>query len=42
MAVMAESRARVSKEAGARVVAGYDHYRAFVSDDIWTGVDFPK
>lgn len=42
MAMRAEARAAVSKEQEANIVAGYDKYRSFVSDQIWTTVDFPK
>ena len=41
-AMLAESRAAMSKEDSDKQIAGYDKYRTFVSDDIWTGVDYPK
>jgi hypothetical protein len=41
-AMLAESRAAMSKEEGDKRVAEYDKYRTFVSDEIWTGVEFPK
>jgi hypothetical protein len=41
-AMMAEARAAVSKDKEDAIVAGYDKYRTFVSDEIWTGVDYPK
>ncbi|MGH7024639.1 MAG: hypothetical protein ACREEB_13770 [Caulobacteraceae bacterium] len=42
LAMMAEGRAAVSKDKEAAITAGYDKYRTFVSDEIWTSVDFPK
>jgi hypothetical protein len=41
-AIQAEGYAALSKEEGAKMVTGYDKYRTFVSDEIWTGVDYPK
>jgi hypothetical protein len=41
-AMMAESRAAVSKDQESKIVEGYDKYRTFVSDEIWTSVDFKK
>ena len=41
-AMMAEARAAVPKDKEDSIVAGYDKYRTFVSDEIWTGVDYPK
>ncbi len=42
MAMQAEALAQVSKEAGEKAVAGFDKYRTFVSDEIWTDVEFAK
>jgi hypothetical protein len=41
-AIQKESFARVSKETNQAAVAGYDKYRTFVSDEIWTSVEFAK
>jgi hypothetical protein len=41
-AIEKEALAKTSKEALDATVAGYDKYRTFVSDDIWTTVEFPK
>jgi hypothetical protein len=41
-AMMAEGRAMVSKEQETAIVSGYDKYRTFVSDEMWTAVDFAK
>ena len=41
-AIQKESLAHMSKEAAEAQVAGYDKYRTFVSDDVWTTVEFPK
>jgi hypothetical protein len=41
-AIEAEGYAALSKEEGEKMVAGYDKYRTFVSDELWTGVDYPK
>jgi hypothetical protein len=38
----AEALARMSQEESDKMVAGYDKYRTFVSDDIWRPVEFPK
>lgn len=37
-----EALAKASKETVDKAVAEYDKYRTFVSDDIWTGVEFVK
>jgi hypothetical protein len=41
-AMMAEARAAVPKDKEDAIVAGYDKYRTFVSDELWTYVDFAK
>ncbi|HEY5290325.1 MAG TPA: hypothetical protein VIJ59_09840 [Caulobacteraceae bacterium] len=41
-AMLAEARSHVSKDQETTIVSGYDKYRTFVSDDIWTAVDFKK
>jgi hypothetical protein len=41
-AIEAENYAAVSKEKGKEMVAGYEKYRTFVSDEIYTDVTFPK
>ncbi|HWD67850.1 MAG TPA: hypothetical protein VG227_07815 [Caulobacteraceae bacterium] len=41
-AMMAEARAAVPKDKEDTIVAGYDKYRTFVSDELWTYVDFSK
>ena len=41
-ALLAESKAQMSKEAGEKLTNGFDKYRSFSSDDIWTGIDYPK
>jgi len=40
--MMKEGRAMVSKEQQERQTAGYDKYRTFVSDDFYSGIDYPK
>jgi len=42
LAMEKEARAAVSKDDESKIVAGYDKYRTFVSDEIWTAVEFPK
>jgi hypothetical protein len=42
MALLAESKALEPKEKSDSRIAGYEKYRTFVSDDIWTSVDFVK
>ena len=42
MALLAEGRAQMSKEAGEKLTNGFDRYRSFSSDEIWTGIDYPK
>ena len=42
MALMAEGRAQMSKEAGEKLTNGFDKYRSFSSDEIWTGIEYPK
>lgn len=37
-----DALARMSKEEGEKMVAGYDKYRTFESDEFWTPVEFPK
>ena len=39
-AMMAEARAMTPKDKEDAIVAGYDKYRTFVSDEFWTDVDF--
>jgi hypothetical protein len=41
-AIEREAQAKVSKETVEKAVAEYDKYRTFVSDEIWTGVEFVK
>lgn len=41
-AIQKEAFAKVSKEAGEAAVSGYDKYRTFVSDEIWTSVQMAK
>ncbi len=41
-AMLAEGRKQMSDDEGRKMVEGYDKYRTFVSDDIYTGVEFPK
>lgn len=41
-AMEAEALAATPKDKEDAIVAGYDKYRTFVSDEIWTGVEFPK
>jgi hypothetical protein len=41
-AIEAENYAALSKEEGEKMVSGYDKYRTFVSDELWTGVEYPK
>jgi hypothetical protein len=41
-AIEAENYAAVSKDEGQKMVAGYEKYRTFVSDELWTGVEYPK
>ena len=41
-AMKAAMLAKMSKEQGEKMVSGYDQYRTFVSDELWSGVDFPK
>jgi hypothetical protein len=38
----ADALSRMSKEEGEKMVAGYDKYRSFESDEIWRPVEFPK
>lgn len=42
MAIRKEALAAMPKEKSDAVIAGFDKYRTFVSDDFWTAVDFPK
>lgn len=42
LAMLAEGRKQMSDADAQKMVEGYDKYRTFVSDDIYTGVDFPK
>jgi opacity protein-like surface antigen len=39
---MAAMKAFSSKEKQAAIVAGYNEYRKFVSDEFWTDISFPK
>ncbi|HEY1448874.1 MAG TPA: hypothetical protein VGF33_10075 [Caulobacteraceae bacterium] len=41
-AMIAEGKAIEPKEKSDARIAGYEKYRTFVSDEIWTGVEFPK
>ncbi len=41
-AIEKEEYATLSKDAGAKAVAGYEKYRTFVSDDFYYAIDFPK
>jgi hypothetical protein len=41
-AIDKETSAKVSKDDDKKAVAEYDKYRTFVSDEIWTSVDFGK
>ncbi len=41
-AMMKEGRAMVSKEQQQKQTDGYDKYRTFVSDDFYSGIDYPK
>jgi hypothetical protein len=41
-AIEREGLAKISKEAVEKAVGEYDKYRTFVSDEIWTGVEFVK
>jgi hypothetical protein len=41
-AMLAEGRKQMSDAEGQKMIEGYDKYRTFVSDDIYTGVEFPK
>jgi hypothetical protein len=42
MAMLAEGRAMEPKDKSDARIAGFEKYRTFVSDDVWTSVDFPK
>jgi hypothetical protein len=35
-----ESLARMSKEEGATMTNGFDKYRSFLNETMWTGIDF--
>ena len=37
-----EGLAQASKESVDKAIANYDKYRTFVSDEIWTGIEFIK
>jgi hypothetical protein len=41
-AIDKETTAKVSRDDDKKAVAEYDKYRTFVSDEIWTAVDFGK
>jgi len=41
-AMIAEGRKQMSDADGRKMIEGYDKYRTFVSDDIYTEVDFAK
>jgi hypothetical protein len=42
MAVQKEIEAQMSKDASAKMTSGFDKYRTFESDDIWTEVNMSK
>ena len=41
-AIDREIKARMSKEESDKVIAGYDKYRSFEADEMWTEVDMSK
>jgi hypothetical protein len=41
-AMIAEGRQSMSDADARKMTDGYDKYREFVSDDIWTAVEYPK
>jgi hypothetical protein len=41
-AMIAEARKQMSDADARKMTDGYDKYREFVSDDIWTAVEYPK
>ena len=41
-AIQKEALAQMSKEAGAKLTGGFDKYRTFVSDEMWTEVKMAK
>jgi len=40
MEMQKESLARMSKEEGATMTNGFDKYRSFLNETMWTGIDF--
>jgi hypothetical protein len=42
MALLAEAKAFEPKDKSDARIAGYEKYRTFVSDDLWTSVEFTK
>ena len=41
-AILQENLAVLSKEKGLALTNGFDKYRTFVSDDFYSGIDYPK
>lgn len=41
-AIEKETEAKVSRDTSDKAIAGYDKYRTFVSDEIWTEAQFTK
>jgi hypothetical protein len=42
MQMQKEALAQMSKEAGRKLTEGFDKYRTFVNETMWTGVEFGK
>ncbi|MGH6878728.1 MAG: hypothetical protein ACREHV_15310 [Rhizomicrobium sp.] len=42
IAMQNETLARMSKEAGTKLTNGFDKYRTFLNESMWTGIDYGK
>jgi len=40
--MQSEALAQMSKEEGRKMTSGYDKYRSFMNETMWTGVNFGK